>query len=392
MKKIILLICISIFLLTPLITLAQEFTDEGRKLIVFFSPSCRRCIEIKNGLMPQVEKEFKGKINIEYRDITNLDNYKLMLGLREKHGPKMGLALPVFYFEGYFFNAEGPIEENLRWLMVRALTMPERKPELALLDLAARFKSFKPFTIISAGLIDGINPCAFTVIVFFISFLALQGYRKRQLIIIGLAFIFSVFLTYLFVGLGLFSFLYRLKGFWRIIKIFDFSVGILSIIFGLFCLYDFYKFRKTKDTEGLVLQLPRAIKNQIHKVIGLHYRRSKSEQSKNQISRVGVFRLSLSALICGFLLSVLEAICTGQVYLPTIVFVLKTTHLKLQALVYLLLYNLMFIIPLVIIFLFGLLGVTSEQFSKFLKQHLLSIKLIMAVLFFSLGIFLLYQY
>jgi len=112
----------------------------------------------------------------------------------------------------------------------------------------------------------------------------------------------------------------------------------------------------------------------------------RSENFKRDIPR-----LVLSALITGFLVSLLEAVCTGQTYLPTITFVLKTTHLRLQALVYLLLYNLMFVVPLFIIFLFALWGVTSEQFSKFLRKHLLLIKLLMAALFFGLGIYLIWR-
>jgi len=46
---------------------------------------------------------------------------------------------------------------------------------LAGIDLAEHFRSFKTLAIVVAGLIDGINPCAFTVIVFFVSFLAFQG-------------------------------------------------------------------------------------------------------------------------------------------------------------------------------------------------------------------------
>jgi len=96
-------------------------------------------------------------------------------------------------------------------------------------------------------------------------------------------------------------------------------------------------------------------------------------------------------LFTGFLVSVLEAICTGQTYLPTITFILKTTDLKLQALAYLLFYNFMFILPLLIIFFFALWGATSGQFAHFLKRHLLSIKILMAVLFFGLGIFLIWR-
>ena len=340
--------------------------------------------------MPGIEKEFKGRIQIEYRDITDIENFKLLLSLKEKYGSKLENTLPVFYFQGHFLNGRGQIKEGLRVLISESLSQkPEGKQGLPSIDLIAYFRTFEPFAVISAGLTDGINPCAFTVIVFFISFLSLQGYKKIELIIIGLTFIFAVFITYLAIGLGLFGFLYKLSGFWIISKIFNLTVGVLSIILGILALYDFFKFKRTAQTEGLLLQLPQAVKNRIHSLIGLHYRRAKEEDGKTL--KLHILRLALSALIVGFLVSILEAVCTGQVYLPTITFVLKASHFKLQALWYLILYNIMFIVPLFIIFLFALLGVTSEQFSQILRKHLSAIKILMAILFFGLGIFLLWR-
>lgn len=361
-----------------------------RKLIVFHSPACHRCIEAKNEVMPEIENEFKGKILIEYRDIADIENYKLMLSLKETYQAKDLGDLPVFFLDGHFLSSEGELKNKLKAFILQAISAPLSTQAQSPIDLISRFKAFKPLAVISAGLIDGINPCAFTVMVFFISFLALQEYRKRELALIGLSFTFAVFLTYILLGLGVFGFLYRLKNFWLLTKVFNISIGIFSIILGIFALYDFFRFKKTKKTEGLILQLPTLIKKRIHSVIGLHYRRAKAQEGK-QLLRAPISRLVLSALITGFLVSLLEAVCTGQVYLPTITFVLKTTPLKLPALGYLLLYNLMFILPLLIIFLFSLWGVSSEQFSKFLKQRLLLIKMLMAVLFFGLGIFLLWR-
>ncbi len=389
MNKKIRFIFILILLAVNLFVYNYAFSDNLHKLVVFYSPACHKCNQIKNEVMPYIEKKYKDRLKVEYLDISDVQNYKLLLGLQKKYGVKLKNVVPVFYLEGNFLIPDGLSKKEFIHFITEALNKTQEGLPLPLIDLIEHFRGFRPFTIISAGLIDGINPCAFTVIVFFISFLALQGYKKRELIIIGLSFIAAVFLTYLFIGLGLFSFLYRLRGFWFFVKIFNFSVGIFSFLLGLLCLYDLFKFKKTAETEGLILQLPPAVKNQIHKVIGLHYRIDKSEQSQGQNRRRRIFKLMLSALITGFVVSILEAVCTGQVYLPTIAFVLKTTHLKLEALGYLLLYNIMFIVPLLIIFLFALLGVTSQQFANFLKKHLLTVKLFMAILFFSLGVFLL---
>jgi cytochrome c biogenesis protein CcdA len=370
----------------------QEYRPQIRKLIVFFSPSCHKCIEAKKELIPQIEKEFKDRILIESRDISDIENYKLLLSLQEKYNAKdLKIIVPMFFFEGHFLNAESLSKENLKRLIENELNKPTiQKTELPNIDLLARFKAFRPFVIVSAGLIDGINPCAFTVMVFFISFLSLQGYRRKELVIIGLSFILAVSLTYILIGIGIFGFLYRLKSFWWAAKIFNYSIGIFSIILGILALYDFFKFKKTQSSDGQLLQLPAAVKNQIHSVIGLHYRKNKGDKEKAVLS-LPVLRLISSALITGFLVSILEAVCTGQTYLPTISFVLKTTPLKLQALGYILLYNLMFILPLVAIFIFALWGMASEQFAKVLRRNLLTIKILMALLFFGLGIFLIWR-
>lgn len=364
----------------------QGYGAGMRKLIVFYSPGCHKCIQVKNELIPDIEKEFKGLIEIEYRDTSNIEDYTFLLGLKEKYKAKVEIILPVFYLEGNFLNGRGEIKNNLEPFIAKSLNRPGEEGRLPAIDLVTHFKNFPPLAVISAGLIDGINPCAFTVIVFFISFLALQGYRKRELIIIGLSFIFAVFVTYILIGIGIFNFLYYLKGFLLVKRIVNLSVGIFSIGLGILAIHDLFRFKETKDTEGLILQLPQIVKNRIHSLIGLHYRKSKEPQG--QIKRPHILRLLVSALITGFLISILEAVCTGQVYLPTIVFVLKTSTLKLQAFAQLLLYNLMFIIPLLAIFLFALLGVTSEEFSKFFKKHLALTKILLSVLFFALGLFL----
>ncbi len=383
-------ICILICLVFSVLAYSQTQAHENHKLIIFYSPTCHKCTETKAQLMPDIEKEFKGKIQTEYRDITDIENYKLLLSLKEKYGSKIENILPVFYFQGHFLNGRGRIREGLRFLISQSLSQGTQwKRGLPSIDLVAYFKTFKTIGIITAGLEDGINPCAFTVIVFFISYLALQGYRKKELIAIGLSFIFAVFITYFLIGLGIFNIIYRLEKFLLVAKIFNISIGIFSIILGVLAIYDVFKFKKTGQTEGMILQLPKAVKNQIHSIIGLHYRKPK--EHGEVILKPHTFRLIISALVTGFLVSFLELVCTGQLYLPTINFVMKTTPFKLQALIYLLLYNLMFIVPLFIIFLFALLGVTSEQFSKVLKKHLLTIKIMMAVLFFGLGIFLLWR-
>lgn len=387
-----------VFLLSSFVSVAcnhipfkdpKEQIADKQRLLVFYSPGCNKCVEVKNKIMPDIEEEFLGTIHIEYRDTDDIENYKMLLSLKEKYDSKIELSLPVFYFKGQLLNGKGEIKNSLKAILAQSSAASYGEEALPGIDLMERFKGFKLIGIITAGLGDGVNPCAFTVIVFFMSYLALQGYRKRELAAIGLSFICAVFLTYFFIGLGLFNIIYTLEKFLLVRKIFNILIGVFSIALGALSVYDLFKFKNTKQTEGLLLQLPEAVKKQIHAVIGWHYRKPK-ERGRRKL-KPHILKLIISALITGFLISFLELVCTGQLYLPTIKFVLKATPLKLQASGYLLLYNLMFIVPLLIVFLFALLGVTSEQFSRILKKHLLSIKILMAILFFALGALLLWR-
>jgi len=367
----------------------KENTFRLPSLIIFHSPGCHNCIRIKNEIMPGLESEFKDKITVVYRDIDDIENYKFMLSLEEKYHAKINNVLPVFFFEGHFLNGEGNVKNNLTLLlrttpMMVTDTQGESLPKV---DLVKRFSSFTPLALIAVGLIDGINPCAVTVIVFFMSFLSLQGYRKREIVVIGLIFIASVYLTYVLIGLGIFQALYSLRNFWLLTRIINITVGCISILFSIYALYDFIQYRRNKSTDDMLLSLPKGIRNQIHKVIGKHYR-AHDKAAKDPGFKKHLVGLAVSALISGFLVSVLEAVCVAKIYLPTIIFVLKTTSFKLKALIYLLLYNLLFVVPLLVIFGFALAGTTSERFQRILKGHLGTIKILMGIMFLGLGIFL----
>lgn len=375
-------------IIAPGLIQAKEYSETKPKALFFHSPSCHECVKVKSEFMAGIERKFKDAINIIYLDINDIENYKLLISLKEQHGITRDMNVPIAFIKGHFLNGKAEIEKNLVGLIENSLKDKTgydiKHPSI---DLVSRFLSFTPLTVIGTGLIDGINPCAFAVIIFFISFLTLQGYRKKELAIIGLLFVCAVFLAYLMIGLGVFSFLYRLQAFWQVAKAINFSIGIISVILGVLATYDVVRYKKTRNTENLVLQLPRAVKNRIHSIIGMHYRKTASSEGKGQNQHLG--RLAMSAFTTGFLVSLLEAVCTGQLYLPTITFVLKTSHLKLEAFGYLLLYNIMFIVPLLVILLFALLGVSSEQLSNVFRRHFLIIKILLAIVFLGLGFYLL---
>jgi hypothetical protein len=97
-----------------------------------------------------------------------------------------------------------------------------------------------------------------------------------------------------------------------------------------------------------------------------------------------------AAFITGLAVSIIELACTGQVYLPTIIFVMGVPELRARALAYLLLYNLMFILPLVVVFILAFRGTTSRQLTQFLQTRAATVKLAMSALFLALSGWLFY--
>jgi cytochrome c biogenesis protein CcdA len=97
----------------------------------------------------------------------------------------------------------------------------------------------------------------------------------------------------------------------------------------------------------------------------------------------------LGAAMIGFLVSVLELACTGQTYLPTVLFIVNTQGVQLKALMMLIFYNVAFIVPLIIVFILFFAGVTDRQLSAWLKDNAGKIKLGTGIIFISISVLLL---
>ena len=183
--------------------------------------------------------------------------------------------------------------------------------------------------VVVAGVVDGINPCAFTVLLLFVTAL-LAGMKVQQtaeigphvastrarLIGLGSIYIAAIFLTYLSLGAGLLvtsSFFAR--GHWPA------RIGaLLAVGMGLWMLKDYFL-----PGWGLRLQAP---------------------ASMGKWARQAAQKMTVPALIVsGILIGLCTVPCSGAVYLA--VLALLSAQPTLAAFGYLVLYNLMFILPLV---------------------------------------------
>jgi cytochrome c biogenesis protein CcdA len=356
-----------------------SFAADKLTVTLFYSPHCKACVKLKKEFLPSVKEKYQNKIQWLELNIDNSQrNLALLFSVAARFEKKA--VTPSILVGDTFLTGVKEIENGFEKAIKVAMERKHSILPFPKINLMQIFKGISVFTIIGSGLIDGINPCAFAVIVFFVSFLAVYGYRKREVIYVGLSYCMAVFITYLLIGLGFFNFLYSLSKIYILIKSFYYLVAAFCFfLFGL-AVADYFKFRKKRKPEDLILQLPAFLKKRINIVIGSRLREKRGRS---------IFSLIISSFIIGFLVSILEAVCTGQVYIPTIAFILKNTNLRFKALTYLVIYNLMFIFPLIVVFSLSLLGFTSQKFNAFLRKNLGRVKIVMAFLFLILGIFIL---
>jgi len=240
-------------------------------------------------------------------------------------------------------------------------------------NVVDRAVGFRIAVVAGAGLLDGLNPCAFATLIFFISYLTFIGRGGKAVLAVGGAFALSVFCTYLLVGLGFFEFLHAVERAVKAVAIGFYAVtAAAAFVLGGFSLRDFMLCRRGQLTE-ITLQLPRRLKFHIHRTISAKSRTS---------------HFVLGAVAAGFIVSLLELACTGQVYLPTIALVAQTTGFRSRALPLLILYNAMFVVPLVVVFVVTYFGVSSKGLTTFFQRHAARVKLATACLFFAMGLFL----
>ena len=239
-------------------------------------------------------------------------------------------------------------------------------PVQAQSGLLGQFESFGPLAVVAAGLIDGLNPCAFATLVFFVSYLSLGGRKGREILAVGISFTVGVFLAYLVIGLGFYKVLDLLGDLLVTVRWWVYALtALLCIGLAVISFLDFLKARRG-DLGDMSLNLPHHLRLRINAVI---------RQGRHVRAYVA------GAFVTGIVISFLELACTGQIYLPTIVFVSSIPEMRVRAISYLVLYNLLFILPLVVVFMLVYYGTTSKQLSGFLEQQAAAVKLGMTVLF-----------
>jgi len=131
---------------------------------------------------------------------------------------------------------------------------------------------------------------------------------------------------------------------------------------------------KKGQFNDMILQLPFAAKQRIHGLVRDHRRGGAA---------------AAAAFLLGAAVSVLELGCTGQIYLPTLVYLARSKG-GAEDIALLAIYNMAFIIPLFAVFLASAGGLSSKKIGDYFSSHVFVVKIVTAILFLVFSILMLY--
>lgn len=194
--------------------------------------------------------------------------------------------------------------------------------------------------VLGSAAIDSVNPCAIGVLILMMSVIMSSKGSTKRLLALGGAYIFAIFATYLIAGLGLVYFFSEIPI--VIAEYLSLAVGALVIFAGILEIKDFFWYGK-----GPSLQIPPRFAKMIH------------EYSTEKKTIGGVMFL-------GAFVAAVELPCTGAPYLAIIT--ILSVNFNLTALLLMVLYNIVFVLPLIII-LFMVAGGASLGSVKQWKEE-----------------------
>jgi len=217
--------------------------------------------------------------------------------------------------------------------------------------------------ITGAALVDSINPCAIAVLLILLAGLLNLG-DKKKVLISGLLFISALYLAYFTVGIGLWGVIQLAS----LAKIFHQIIGVIAVIFGLINIKDYFWY----GGLGFVSEIPRAWRPRMKKLL------------KGITSPVGAF-------VTGLVVTLFELPCTGGPYLFTLG-LLSEGYSQFQVVSVLLYYNLVFVVPLLIILGLIYWGYTSiDQATEWKNKNFKLLHLLAGIIMLTLGLWVLFN-
>ena len=218
--------------------------------------------------------------------------------------------------------------------------------------------------IVAAALADSINPCVFGVLIFLLAYMTKVFKNRNRMLLAGFIYVTSVYITYFLMGLGIFTLTYTAG----LAKPFYWFAASLAIIAGLFEVKDYFWYGR-----WFSLQMIPGAAERIKKYSAV-------------MARMEIQQPAISLAVAAFLgifVVFVELPCTGAPYLAILGMLSKGQYVS--GIPLLLLYNLVFILPLFAIIGLVYLGHASKKLERWKEENKGLMRLMIGLFLLALG-------
>ncbi len=367
---------------------SSAFADmaEQVRLDLFFTPGCTECERVKKEVFPELEARFGGLYEIVSHDMSLAETIPLLVAYQERCGNTDNGRVSLVVDHTQFLSGYDEIAAKLFTCVDDGLVQrqtPDWKPPAppvtdgsqAKEEVRKRAGALTFSVVAMGGLLDGFNPCAISTLIFFMSLLAVAKATRRTRLLVGISFISSSFIVYTLLGLGFLFVFRKAPNFTLVKKIIEIALGLCMIPLAVYSFRDAFRFRKSQRPDDVTLQIPKKIKDRIHAFMN---------------SRLGWGGPVLGGLVTGAGVTILESVCTGQSYVPVLMFMLKDNCADFCVWMLLIIYNLLFILPLAVVFICFHRGMQIKALINWSKENLVVAKILLGVFFAAMAILLLW--
>jgi cytochrome c biogenesis protein CcdA len=327
----------------------RAFSKDQIMVEYFHKPTCKECGQYQNSegfdaLINRLKNEYAEKVYIDWLDV----NHKEIMDRLIEYNISI---TPAVVFNKKYRLVRGEITiERLREVMDNLLDNDN------MTDFDGGISTLSASMIIVAGLVDGINPCAISLLVFFLSFLTGLERVNAKILKLGIAYITGNYLMYFALGLGIINTISILgieHPIGKIGTIFLFAFGLINI-------------RDALTFEAPLLKFPKFTTPII-----------KELTSKGALP---------AAILLGGFVSLFEFACSGGVYIGILVLLSNRARFW-EGLSYLVIYNFFFILPLIIILVLGMKTQNLEIINQWRVRKRKRLKLVSGIFMMLLALF-----
>jgi cytochrome c biogenesis protein CcdA len=325
-------------------------------LVLFHGRGCPHCAAMREYL-DKLRQRHPELVVRDYEVYSDAENAQLFERMAAAYGFTIEGVPTAFLGNRVFSGYDDDMRREIEQAVAQCIALGCSSPMQRIAGSTARALTLTLGAVLLAAAVDSINPCEFAVLIILITAVLAAG-GKRRALNAGLAFSLSIFLSYYLMGLGLYSAV-EAAGVTRGLYI---AVAVLAILLGLFNLKDYLWYGK-----WFLMEVPLSWRPNLKRLVG------------------GVTSVP-GAFLIGFVVSLFLLPCTSGPYI-VILGLLAKTETRTAAMLWLVLYNIVFIAPMIAIttaVYFGL--TTAERAEEWRTHNLRTLHLIAGVIILLLGL------